>query len=150
MVGGRIAGLRMIPAARVAGSGLGVAAVDTAGMRAMPVLNRRFDTIWERYRSAARPVGSSREVDKLGRLQYFVAFERGMVQNYPVGGTNAHREFIVGTREQAAEIAVKMADRPGAVGGTVIIAVHGWSDNDPTINVEPGDSKHDVIGRLPE
>ena len=75
----------------------------------------------------------------MSKVEFRIAFERDDLKPYPSGHAEAPEETLVDDPEEAAEIAVEMANRPGESGGPVIIGVTRLGAPIYLTLVEPGD-----------
>lgn len=76
----------------------------------------------------------------MSKVTFRITFERDDVKPWPTSEAQAPEERIVDDPREAAEIAVEMANRPGASGGSVVIGARRLGAPIYLTLVEPGDS----------
>ncbi len=76
----------------------------------------------------------------MGNAAFRIAFEHDDLKPYPSDEAKAPEVRIVGDLQEASEIVVKMANRIGGAGGSVIISVMRLGAPIYLTLVEPGDS----------
>ena len=74
------------------------------------------------------------------QVRFRIVPERNDLKSYPPDVATTPEERIVGDPQEAAKIAVEMANRPGESGRSVIVGVDKLGDPIHLALIEPGDS----------